>query len=152
MGNQTTFKKGLIPWNKGMKLIRKINCNYCGEEFTAKKKRTRYCTLSCAAKDNTGFKKGQIPWSKGGGYTTSKKGQSVPEEVRRKISETLKGRFNMGNSKPILQINKISDEIINEFPSAAEAARQTGISHSSILNTFCGYSKTAGGYKWRKRI
>jgi predicted GIY-YIG superfamily endonuclease len=129
-GNQTSFKKGNISWRTGKKLIREQRCEFCNEIFFAKRKGIRFCSNSCAGK-KTGFKKGNKPWTYG------KKGQ-----------ERL---FNSGPSKPILQIDKNTGEILNEFPSAAEAMRQTGISDDTILVNLGGRTKTAGGFIWRRK-
>jgi hypothetical protein len=52
-------------------------------------------------------------------------------------------------SKPVLQYT-LDMVFVAEYPSAAEAARQTGISHTNIIgccNSKYGY-KSAGNYKW----
>lgn len=54
-------------------------------------------------------------------------------------------------SKPILQINKTTNEIIAEYPSLREVERQLGISNSTIskcCNNKLHYN-TAGGFKWQ---
>ncbi|MGO3812665.1 NUMOD1 domain-containing DNA-binding protein [Mesonia sp.] len=43
----------------------------------------------------------------------------------------------------------LEDEVINEFSSVAQAARDTGISKSGIAKTCRGLNKTAGGYIWK---
>lgn len=50
-------------------------------------------------------------------------------------------------SKPVLQINKNTNEVIAEFPSIKEVERQLGISH--ISECCLGKRNTAGGYKWK---
>lgn len=57
-------------------------------------------------------------------------------------------------SKPVLQIDKNTDEIINIFPSCSEAYRQVthsiGKTGSSSISAVCkGKRKTAHGYKWK---
>jgi len=153
-GNQTFFKSGSIPWNRGVKqkVIKKCEYELCRKEFSPKDKRRRFCSNSCAAKAGTGFKKGSIPWIKGRkDIVSSKKGCTLTLEVKQKISKSLMGRFNVGNSNPILQLDKNTCEIINEFPSASEAGRVTNIDKSRITNTTNGYSKTAGGFRWKKK-
>ena len=49
----------------------------------------------------------------------------------------------------ILQINKDTDEIIQEFSSISEASKKTSIASSTICNVCKGKGKTAGGYKWK---
>ena len=157
-GNQTSFKKGNISWNTGTRM--KKPCIVCGKKFEVSPSRKdvyKCCSMKCSKiyrseHPNKGaFKKGSVPWNKGGGgYTTNRKGQKIPEHVKRKISDTLKGRFNGGYSKLVVQLDLNTGKIINEYLSAAEASRQTGISQSCIINVTNGYSKTAGGYGWSK--
>jgi group I intron endonuclease len=104
-------------------------------------------------------------------------GKNHSEETRRKMSESAKGKkksaehiaklpqnqkgykskqrsqefklnqklFN-GKSKIVYQYDK-NDILINQFISAAEAKRQTGI--KTINSVVLGKTKTAGGFKWR---
>jgi predicted GIY-YIG superfamily endonuclease len=125
-GNQTSFKKGLVPWNKGRKIVREKECEYCGEIFTLRRLENKCCSRSCAGK-LTGFKKGQTPWNTG-----------------KDLSKNTK------NSKPVCQIDLNTGKIINRFPSAAEAERITGISQNNITSNTNNKSKTAGGYRWEK--
>ena len=52
--------------------------------------------------------------------------------------------------KAVLQLDKWNN-VIDEFPSAAQAQRETKINKSCIANVCNGRygAKTAGGYKWR---
>lgn len=52
-------------------------------------------------------------------------------------------------SKAVLQIDKVTGEVINEFPSTKEAARQLEIYQGSIFQCCNGKYKTAYGYYWR---
>lgn len=51
-------------------------------------------------------------------------------------------------SQPVLQYTK-SMEFVEEYQSAREAERQTGVNHSSILRNCDGRCKTAGGFIWK---
>ena len=62
---------------------------------------------------------------------------------------TRKERVAEKLSKPVLQINKTTNEIISEFPSTIEVKRQLGINHTSISQCCNGKRNTAGGYKWQ---
>lgn len=98
--------------------------------------------------NQTSFKKGFIPWNKTvSGYSTSKKGTTIPQDIKNKISRTL-----MGNTcKPkrqVKQINKETNQIINQYDSIKEASESTNIKYSSIANALTGRSKTAGGFIW----
>ena len=73
------------------------------------------------------------------------------------ISENVKHSFKMGFSKPndggtskkVLQLNRNTFEIINEYPSISDASRSTNISIQCISYCCNGKSKTSGGYIWR---
>ena len=52
--------------------------------------------------------------------------------------------------KPILQLDKNTEEIIAIFPSIGIALRSLGKQHSGHIAAVCnGKQKTAYGYKWR---
>lgn len=73
----------------------------------------------------------------------AKKGKKLSEETKNKISEA--------NSKPVLQINKNTSEVIAEFPSIKEVERQLGFSKSNISKC-CNnklHHNTAYGFKWK---
>ena len=67
--------------------------------------------------------------------------------AQRKLSETHTNHPNL--SKPVFQKDK-DGCLVNMFPSAAEASRQTGIPQSAIVRCCNGekYYKSAGGYIW----
>ena len=71
------------------------------------------------------------------------KGRIVSEKTRKKIGEV--------HSKPVLQLDKKTEEIIAEFPSTYEVERKLGFCHNSISQ--CCLKKphynTAYGFKWR---
>ena len=68
------------------------------------------------------------------------KGMKHTEEEKNKISEA--------NSKPVLKIDPISNEIVAEFPSIIEVERQLGFSHSIISLCCNGKLNTAHSFKW----
>jgi hypothetical protein len=147
-GNQTSFKKGQKPWNTGLGHTQ--ICPVCLREYrTPKSSSSISCSIQCSVKikksSSTTFSKGGTPWNKDvKGYTTNKKGQSVSEEVRSKISTTLKGKGS--NKKRIIKQYNINMELIKEYSSITEAVLITGI--KSISNALTGRAKTAGGYIW----
>ena len=62
------------------------------------------------------------------------------------------GYANINNpkkSKPVLQINKYTNEVITEFPSTMEVERYLGFAHINISSCCRGKIKTAYGYKWQ---
>ncbi len=81
--------------------------------------------------------------SNNGMYGKSRKGFKHTEEAKRKLSSV--------KSKPVLQIDKKSKEIIKRFSSPKEASIELGIGLSSIHNCLSPNqpSKSAGGFFWR---
>ena len=95
----------------------------------------------------------------------SKIGITFSEEHKKKLSEALSGEKNPNFGKHfseehrkkiseskgvngILQFSK-EGELIAEYPSIAEAGRQTGCKNQSICKCCKGERKTCGGYIWR---
>lgn len=76
-------------------------------------------------------------------------GKHHTEETRKKLSEAKKGIPNIKLSKPVLQIDKNTNEIIAEFLSISEAQRQLGYNQSGISNCCNGNRKTCCGFKWQ---
>jgi predicted GIY-YIG superfamily endonuclease len=136
-GNQTSFKKGQKSWNEGTRM--KKFCAVCGKEFEVSPtgdKRYKCCSMRCSA----------VYRSKNPNKGTFKKGLVSPNK-NRKGDLLLR---NGSNSKSVKQLDRLTMKIIQIFPSAAEAERQTGINQGNITNNTCGRSKTAGGYVWEK--
>lgn len=77
------------------------------------------------------------------------KGKPLTEEIKKKISETKKGIPNIKLAKPVLQIDKKTNEVISEFPSVSEVERQLGIPISNVSNCCNGKRKSTGGFKWQ---
>ena len=71
----------------------------------------------------------------------SKIGKHLSEETKRKISESM-------GVNGIIQFSK-EGELIAEYPSIAEAGRQTGCKNQSICNCCKGNRKSAGGFIWK---
>jgi len=61
---------------------------------------------------------------------------------------TRNKRIGEKNSKPVIQKNKNTGEIIRIFASAMEAERETGIINSTISEYCTSKRKTAGGFIW----
>ena len=84
------------------------------------------------------------------GKTTWNKGKHHSDETRKKISESRKGKDINGKlSKPVLQIDIKTNEIIKEFPSTREVQRQLGFGENAIRHCCKGRTKTSCGYKWQ---
>lgn len=82
----------------------------------------------------------------------------LSEERKRLISKANKGKVISDKhrkivskffSKPVLQVNKYTGEIIREYNSMTEASKDTGIYYGSINKCCNNITKSAGGYKWR---
>ena len=68
---------------------------------------------------------------------------------KERAAEKRKGKYNTKRSKPVLQIDKNTNEIIREFPSTREIERQFGFNSSNISMCCNGKKKTIYGFKWR---
>ena len=82
----------------------------------------------------------------------------LSEERKRIISRSNKGKVISDKhreivskffSKPVLQLDKHTGEIIREYSSMTEASKCTGIYYGSINKCCNNITKSAGGYKWR---
>ncbi|WP_338433205.1 NUMOD3 domain-containing DNA-binding protein [Clostridium tyrobutyricum] len=80
----------------------------------------------------------------------------TPEAIK-KLSEANKGEKapNWGKfgakhprSKPVYQLDKLTEEITARFAGVREAERQTGVANPHISKVCKGKQKTAGGFKW----
>lgn len=84
--SDTKFKKGMIPWNKGLKLPNqsgannhrwkggdiKLKCTHCGKEYYKERgsdKRSRFCSRACRAKFHHS---GEKHWKWKGGISSIK--------------------------------------------------------------------------------
>lgn len=70
--------------------------------------------------------------------------KTVGEHHRKVAAETCR----IHRSKPIIQFTK-DNNVVKTWPSAAEAARYTGVGTSCICSCARGIQKSAGGYIWR---
>lgn len=130
MGNKTSFKKGCKSWNEGTAKVKILKGNRGKAERTVINQ----------------YKKGSIPWNKGiTGYTTSKKGCSISEEIKQKISSTLKGKESL--KKRSINQYDLNMKLVKKFNSITEAIKDTGI--KGISNACTGRAKTAGGFIWQ---
>ena len=77
------------------------------------------------------------------------KGRKVTEETRKKLSENHKGKYNTKCSKPILQINRYTNEVIAEFPSIIQVERDFGYDKGAISKCCNGKRKSAYGFIWK---
>ena len=75
-------------------------------------------------------------------------GKHLSEETKKKMSESQKG-VNNPRSKPVLQLDKETGEVIAEFAGLNEVERVTGINKGHISNVCRGKRKSAGGCYWQ---
>lgn len=75
------------------------------------------------------------------------KGCNHSEKTKKQISETKKGVVSW-NAQTILQLDK-EDNIINEWRSASDAAKNLGLSQGNIWSVINGDRNTCGGFKWK---
>lgn len=78
-------------------------------------------------------------------------GKKHTEESRRKMSEVHKGKTGEKHpsSKPILQIDKKTGQVIKTWPCTWEVQRILGIYSSNISKCCKGKLKSCGGYIWK---
>lgn len=135
IGNQTSFKCGQAPWNKGLKS--KKHCVICNKEFgvsPSKYETTKCCSKSCnmKLKVKTGvvgetYKNGHIPWNKGNS------------------GHRLVG---MKMAIPVLQYD-VNMNLIKEHYSVLEASKLMNCIPENIRRACVGKSKTAKGFIWK---
>lgn len=72
-------------------------------------------------------------------------------ESNQRLAKDPKWREAIRNalSKPILQLDKTTGEVIREWECAADASRELGIKHANISLCCHGKQNTAGGFKWK---
>jgi hypothetical protein len=94
--NKQTFKKGHIPWNKGLKTAKDkhYKCSYCGKDFIDNKhKNIKYCSRKCSSKSQVNKEiksstRNKISQALMKYYKTN----TVSMKTRIKISNSLKGK------------------------------------------------------------
>lgn len=64
--------------------------------------------------------------------------------TRPKNTEALRNAHN----KPVLQIDKMTGEVIRKWECSADVWRETGINYGNISECCNGKRKTASGYRW----
>ena len=135
--------KGYSPSEETRKKLSEYHkCKHLSEETKRKiseGKKGRHLSEEWKRKIGEG-NKGKKPWCKGKHHS---------EETKKKMSDAQKGIPNIKLSKPVLQIDMITNEIIAEFPSTREVERQLGFYNTYISACCNGKRKSAYGYKWQ---
>ena len=114
-------KKGIVPWNKGKTGVQKH-----GSE-----------TRKLMSQNNSGKRN---PFY----------GKTHSIESKNKISKANKGRDHSHEYKPVLQIDKNTNEVIKVWESISKVYKFLGVKpwSSSISRVCKGKQKTAYGFKW----
>lgn len=73
-------------------------------------------------------------------------GKHRTDETKRKIGDT---NTNGKCSKSVLQLDKVTGEVIRQWPSTMEIERQLGYKHSNISQCCKGKFEQRYGYKWQ---
>lgn len=81
------------------------------------------------------------------GPLASRYKSTASEETRKKMSLAKLGKYNNHSSKPVRQLCK-DGTVVNQFPSAKEAERVTGIESKNIAACLKQKRKRAGGFSW----
>lgn len=88
---------------------------------------------------------------------TSKENNSNPitaerkREANKRLSQNQKWREAVRKTcnKPVLQLDKVTSEVIREWECASDVERELGIDHSNISACCYGKQNTAGGFRWK---
>jgi hypothetical protein len=84
----------------------------------------------------------------------SERSKNMSEEHRRKISEGLKRKYSVPENNPMYNKGKAVVQLtkdgvyVKEYITASAASKDTGVSHSHILDCCRGIKQSAGGYVW----
>lgn len=150
--------KGNVPWSKGKKLSEttreKIRFALLGSHQSEETRKRRSAALlgHLVTKET----RRKISQSKIGAKNPMfGKKQSAETIAKRKtammghrVSQETREKIGISNGKKVMQIDPKTNEILNTYNSASDAARLNGLNHSKISRVCNGYRKTTGGYRW----
>ena len=119
-GSCTSFKKGQIPWNLGLRKRVKITCKTCGKIFedfpsgiSDKKKWgiRKYCSLKCYQKTYNFGIRGRLAQEK----------MNRPTSIEKKVYETLKEMGLLFETQKLINGKFIVDAYLPDFNLIIEA-------------------------------
>lgn len=154
----STTMKGRTPWNKGLKTpehVREMQrAAKLGKAQTEETKRRR--SLSLKGHSVSRITKDKISASMKGENNPmyGKKQSAETIEKRRKsmighqVSDATRIKIGKSNGKRVAKIDPVTNEILNTYDSASEAARMNGLNGSKISRVCNGLRKTSGGFRW----
>jgi group I intron endonuclease len=140
--------------------FRENNPNYFDVYREKHKKSMQKVDTSYFVKNSEKFKKAMEERRKK--YATIEKGKIISEEIKKKISESLKAYYKNNKcknsrqneavrhalSKPIAQYTK-DNVLVKEYNSITEADKKSGVKKSNIQHVLSGKNTTAGGFIWK---
>lgn len=139
-------------WELEKKFIKEFNTKYPNGYNKADGGKTNKGSLDGENNPNWGKPRSEETRRKIGESQKGEKhwfyGKKHTEETKQKMSKKNKNSLKCG-SKPVLQIDKNTNEVIAEFPSMIEVERQFGFSFKNISCCCRGITKSAYGFKWR---
>lgn len=154
----STSLKGKPVWNKGRKVSEEIKQKQRAAKLGVKqseetKQRRSAALLGHAVSKETRKK-----------ISDSKKGDKNPMFGKKQSLETIQKRrvsmighkvsmetrekIGKSNGHKVIKIDPKTNEILNTYNSASDAARLNGLNHSKISRVCNGYRKTTGGFRW----
>lgn len=131
--------------------LRKMSESHKGVKQSEETKRKRFEKIS--GENNYNYGK-HLPEETRKKISETLKGNTISESTRKKLSDSMKGKYLGANSscaKKIVQYD-MQGNFIKIWDSISDAARALNLSIASIArccNNIDGHWKTAGGYIWR---
>ncbi len=147
---------------EGVKKFREANPNHFETYRERHKEAMSKIDLSSRLRNSEKFQKAKEEGRLG---SRSHKNQTISEETKKKISESVAKYFQencpnqcniekhrkamaKASGKPVIQYTK-EGEFVKQYISIKDAGRLSGVTDSNIRRVLQNYTKTAGGYIWK---
>lgn len=165
-----TSKKPQVRWANGLRYLKHVYFGKAIIKYGWNNFKHEIVLENISKSEAIYAEKYLIKWYKihGQSYNITDGGEGVfglhfSEESRRKISRALLGIKRSSRtkellskhfSKPVLQLDPNTGEVLCEYSSAKDASLALGHSKegTAILNVIHGRNTTAYGYKWRAKV